>query len=495
MPWLWWERSTDASPPIAEQDSGHCRVPSSASTASVPKTPVPSKHKRTTSTNSTLSTLSTAFGKDVVALVDKFAFHIDLTFEAEGAVLKRFKNGAACLKWLSKRLNPERAAEGERVIVLVKSTEHEVIATFVEAHLSPRLVVVQYGDGQLVANMDDAVEEARRFFAFVTPAPETHPVHCPIARYMLEDVEGLMWIDEMAGSWRDGNSGLRGFVSAHKAIGWMERQMKMYHVACAACTTKRRCPACCKSYRSGQQKQAWVGDRFNALVVAHHAPVLKAYLTQFPENGGPVLDLAVYGGKGDTDSLTFEDAANALGAGGFQVCAPSSTTSTAPGLRSDSDNVDEPVYASSVIDLSDEENDCLNDSVAAEGGLTEEQLAGLRALTPVPEDSEFPWLFYDTIRAAQNETLRMAGNLQLDLSLDKFATKATLQHSASFTSQSAPSPKATAYQGTLQPSTSFVSSTQSFRYVHPQPQPVQLNSPTVTAVVYPVSLQPGWSGY
>jgi hypothetical protein len=428
----------------------------------------------------------------VVALVDKFAFNIDLTFEAENVVLKRFKNGAACMKWLSKRLHPERQAEGERVIVLVKSTEHEVIATFIEeASYTTRVVVVPYGERQLVANMDDAVEEARKFFATFSLAPVKD---CTTARYTLEEVEGLLWIDEMAGVWRDGSSGPRGFVSAHKAIAWMERQMKLYHVACAACTTKRRCPACCKTYRAGQQKQPWIGDRFNALVVAHHAPVLKAYLTQFPENGGPVIDLAVYGGKGDTDSLTFEDAANALGAGGFQVCPPSSTTSTAPGYRSDSDNVDEPVYASSVIDLSDEEDKDLDEHVAEEAGLSDEQLAGLRALTPVPEDSEFPWLFYDTIRAAQDETMRMAGNLHLEVSLDGFPMP-TLQHSTSFTSQSSVSPKATPFPGTLQPSTSFVHpTTQNFRYMHTQPQPVQLSSPTVTAVVYPVSL-PGWSGY
>ena len=36
-----------------------------------------------------------------------------------------------------------------------------------------------------------------------------------------------------------------------------------------------------------------------------------------------------------------------------------------------------------------------------------------RCLTPVPEDSEFPWLFYDQIRAATDDTLRMAGNLEL----------------------------------------------------------------------------------
>jgi hypothetical protein len=124
-------------------------------------------------------------------------------------------------------------------------------------------------------------------------------------------------------------------------------------------------------------------------------------------------------------------------------------------------------------------------------------------MTPVPEDSEFPWLFYDTIRAAQDETLRMAGNLQLELSLENFQLPeirsfsqgkkqaVTLQHSSSFGSQSGLSPRTT-----YQPSPSFVhpstSLSQSFRFV--PVQPVQLNSPTVTAVVYPV-LQPGWSGY
>jgi hypothetical protein len=43
------------------------------------------------------------------------------------------------------------------------------------------------------------------------------------------------------------------------------------------------------------------------------------------------------------------------------------------------------------------------------------ELEDLRALTPVPEDSELPWLFMDTIRAAQTDTLRLAGQLKLDV--------------------------------------------------------------------------------
>jgi hypothetical protein len=43
------------------------------------------------------------------------------------------------------------------------------------------------------------------------------------------------------------------------------------------------------------------------------------------------------------------------------------------------------------------------------------ELGDLRALTPVPEDSELPWLFMDTIRAAQTDTLRLAGQLKLDV--------------------------------------------------------------------------------
>jgi hypothetical protein len=481
-----------------KQEGGHCHFLSSASTASAP-----SKHKRTTSTNSTLSTVSVAAGRDVVALVDKIAFNVDLEdLELENAALKRFKNGAACMKWLSKRLNHD-PAEGERQIVLVKSAEYEMISTSIEeANFTSRVRVVPYGDEQLVASMDEALEEARKYFSVSPSAPVKE---CFKEQYSLEEVEGLLWIDEMAGSWRDGSSGPRGFVSAHKAIGWMERQMKLWHVACAACTTKRRCPACCKTYKAGQQKLAWVGDRFNMLVVAHHAPVLKAYLTQFPENEGPCLDLAVYGGKGDTDYLTFEDAANSLGAGGFQLCAPSLTPSTAPTppetCRSDSEHLDEHLDG----DLSDWESESADETPRArtDSDFTEEQLAGLRAMTPVPEDSEFPWLFYDTIRAAQDETLRMAGNLQLELSLENFQLPeirsfsqckkqaVTLQHSSSFGSQSGLSPRTT-----YQPSPSFVhpstSLSQSFRFV--PVQPVQLNSPTVTAVVYPV-LQPGWSGY
>jgi hypothetical protein len=44
-----------------------------------------------------------------------------------------------------------------------------------------------------------------------------------------------------------------------------------------------------------------------------------------------------------------------------------------------------------------------------------DELDDLRALTPVPEDSELPWLFMDTIRAAQTDTLRLAGKLKLDV--------------------------------------------------------------------------------
>jgi hypothetical protein len=179
---------------------------------------------------------------------------------------------------------------------------------------------------------------------------------------------------------------------------------------------------------------------------------------------------------------------------------------------------------SSACELSDrdEHASAPGDGEDSEEELTEDQLADLRALTPVPEDSEFPWLFYDTIRAAQDETLRMAGNLQLECSLDNFQSSSfgaaaqakkqavPLQHSSSFSSQSGLSPRTT-YQPALQTSTSFMqssanlqsthsfcsssglSSTPTFCYV--PVQPVQLNSPTVTAVVYPVSLQPGWSGY
>jgi len=415
---------------------------------------------RTSSTRSVASTAASTCGVDVIAVVDKFAFNVEIC--AEPFTLKRFKNGAACIKWLGKRMNPERAHDGEAIVLLVKCHELEVVSKFLDEYsgVSPLVPkVVGYGvessecpAAHCTTTLDEAIDEAKSLMA--SRAPAAFVLETSASPKIIDDVEGLVWIAEEAGAWRGGTVGGRGFASSQKAIGWLERQMKLCHDSCAACSPKRRCPQCNKTYKhKSAQQLPWVGDKMRALVVAHHAPALEAYLSQFPENCGPMIDVVVYSGKAGDGFLSFEQAVQTLGdgVGGHNVVSPFAmlpdavvppeyghgavaygsgdsrfsrvsreTPSTATGVS--------PAASEAAAgdgwersERSGSDGDELSDGSSGSGSrrnskdLSKEDLEDLRALTPVPEDSELPWLFMETIRAAQTDTLRLAGQLKLDV--------------------------------------------------------------------------------
>jgi hypothetical protein len=390
--------------------------------------------------------------------VDKFAFNTEIN--ADPFTLKRFTNGAACVKWLGKRLNPGRPYDGEAIVLVVKCPEVEVVWKFLDefAGVSPLVPeVVMYGaeDSECAVadsciSLDDAMVKAKALITARAPMASVSMAsasqECPI-----DDVEGLVWIAEEAGLACGGASRARGFASAQKAISWLERQMKLCHDSCAACSPKRRCPQCNKAYKckSATKQLPWVGDKLRTLVVAHHAPALEAYLGQFPQNCGPMIDVVVYSHKAEDGFLSFGEAVQTLRdlADGREVSAPLAATlyrngvpaeygrggvgygsaesgasretpSTKSGLsppsseaagasadRSRSDSFDS--------NDSDSRSDESFDSEMSKTRRTD--LDDLRALTPVPEDSELPWLFLDTIRAAQTDTLRLAGRLSLNV--------------------------------------------------------------------------------
>merc|ERR1719183_3426646 len=281
--------SSSSATPVA--GPGHLRIPSTASDSHAA-----SGHKRTSSTRSTASTAASTCGVDVIAVVDKFAFNVEINVDP--CTLKRFTNGAACVKWLGKRLNPQRPYDGEAIVLVVKSPELEVISKFLDEFAGVSLLVpkvVVYGAEEIdlaEADSSNTLEEAIvKANALITSRAPTASV--PVANASqtctIYDVDGLVWIGEEAPFGCEGTPGRRGFASAQKAISWLERQMKLCHHPCAACTPKRRCPTCNRAYKSKavSKQPPWVGDKLQALVVAHHADALETYLSLFPQNCGP----------------------------------------------------------------------------------------------------------------------------------------------------------------------------------------------------------------
>jgi hypothetical protein len=386
--------------------------------------------------------------------VDKFAFNVEINVDP--CTLKRFTNGAACVKWLGKRLNPQRPYDGEAIVLVVKSPELEVISKFLDefAGVSPLVPkVVVYGAEEIdlaEADSSNTLEEAIvKANALITSRAPTASV--PVANASqtcsIYDVDGLVWIGEEAPFGCEGTPGRRGFASAQKAISWLERQMKLCHHPCAACTPKRRCPTCNRAYKSKavSKQPPWVADKLQALVVAHHADALETYLSLFPQNCGPMSDVIVYSHKAEDGCLSFDEAVQTLraradgcdvrvpfaagrsddvlpaeyGRGGVGYGSGDSsgasreTWSTRSGTTPASSEV-----ASNDIErrASNDSDACSDDSFSSEMSQgRKDELDDLRALTPVPEDSELPWLFMDTIRAAQTDTLRLAGQLKLDV--------------------------------------------------------------------------------
>jgi hypothetical protein len=374
-----------------------------------------SGHKRQTSVTSWADMDSSSEDEQdktaVVAIVDKNAFNEDV--EVPFADMKRFKRGGACTKWLGKCISRDKT---QAVVLLVKTHELEVVREFLSGAAAPQVHVLPYGAGFSCSNLSEAIEAARSHLAVrrVKVDARLDHVEAPtptMKEYRrLEEVPRLMWVDDSVGSWKIGATGSQGFATAAKAIAWMDRHMKLWHTACAQCTVKRRCATCNAAYTKSRAaaRNPWVGEKLTGLVAAHHVVTLRAYLARFPEGQGPFADLHVYGPAG-SDQPSFAEAVRALhvplcqpvcveSVGALSPDFPLSAESTPPRSRTSSVSSEELGFEGAEGLVTTEEADHLN---------------AARCLTPVPEDSEFPWLFYDQIRAATDDTLRMAGNFEL----------------------------------------------------------------------------------
>jgi len=96
------------------------------------------------------------------------------------------------------------------------------------------------------------------------------------------------------------------FRTAALAIRWMERQLNAWSNHCGHCRAGLRCAACNEAYQ-GKTERAWLGEKRQALVAAHHAPALLDYLQRFPAGEGPFFSVAVYPSCESSGSLPLGD--------------------------------------------------------------------------------------------------------------------------------------------------------------------------------------------
>jgi len=251
----------------------------------------------------------TAAIQDVIALVDKNAFKSEL--DVAGTV-KRFKTAAACEKWLGKCLHRARCPH-ERIVLVVKALEAAALLDFLRAcPATPQglLGCVVYGGpapgkrpGVPIREVASLSDVAPAVAALIQASPRVAAsrswADCPVEDSSAAELVGeTVWIDTAAMS----GPAVRSFPTAARAIGHLDRTLKLWHGSCAECRQSKRCARHAKSSR-GKPAWPWLGEQTRALVAAPFAPALAEYLARFDGLAGPFREIAVYGERPERSPL------------------------------------------------------------------------------------------------------------------------------------------------------------------------------------------------